>query len=75
MTQMNAGESDSAAEPDDICGFCGLPDADKFPHPVRWPGEKSAGTELVHAACEDEECRRAHSLLSDKQREDFLRNI
>ena len=61
--------------PQDICGFCGLSGADKFPHPVRWPGEESAGTELVHADCENQECQRAHSLLSDKQRADFLRNI
>lgn len=60
---------------EDICGFCGLPGADKVPHPMRWPGEASAGTELVHANCESEECRRAHSLLSDQQRERFLRSI
>jgi hypothetical protein len=60
---------------EDICGFCGLPGADKIPAPMRWPGEDSAGTPYVHAACEDAECRRAHSLLSDKQRSDFLRNI
>lgn len=59
----------------DICGFCGLPGADKFPHPMRWPGEASAGTELVHAACESEECRRAHSLLSDAQRKAVLMSI
>ena len=59
----------------DTCGFCGLPDADKIPHPVRWPGEESAGTQYVHAACEDEETKRAHALLSDKQRADFLRSI
>ena len=60
---------------EDICGFCGKPGADKIPHPVRWPNEDSAGTEHVHAACEDVECRRAHSLLSDKERENFLRGI
>lgn len=59
----------------DICGFCGLPGADKFPHPVRWPGEQSAGTELVHAACEEEECGRAHRVLSDQQRQSFLRSL
>ena len=58
---------------DDICGFCNQPGADKVPHPVRWPGEESAGTKYVHATCEDAECRRAHSLLTDKEREDFLR--
>lgn len=60
---------------EDICGFCGLPGADKIPHPVRWPGEDSAGTEFVHAACEDEECKRAHALLSDEQRQRFLRTV
>ena len=59
----------------DICGFCGLPESDKFPHPIHWPGEQSAGTELVHADCENEECRRAHSLLSDAQLLAFLRTI
>ena len=58
---------------DDICGFCGLPGADKIPHPVRWPGEESAGTEFVHRACEESECKRAHVLLSDQEREYFLR--
>ena len=59
---------------DDICGFCCKPGADKISHPVRWPGEQSAGTKLVHAACEDEECARAHGLLSDKEREIFLKS-
>ena len=62
-------------EPEDICGFCGLPGADKIPHPVRWPGEQSARTELVHAHCEHEECGRAHRELTDKQRQDFLRTL
>jgi len=44
---------------EDICGFCGFPGADKIPHPVRWPGEEPAGTEYVHARCEQEETRRA----------------
>jgi hypothetical protein len=65
----------TTSQRDDVCGFCGQPGADKIPHPVRWPGEESAGTELVHATCEDAECRRAHSLLSDKQREQFLRTL
>jgi hypothetical protein len=60
---------------EDICGFCNMPGADKFPHPIRWPGERSAGSEFVHAECEEEECRRAHSLLSDAQRKQFLRSI
>jgi hypothetical protein len=59
----------------DICGFCGRSDANKVPHPVRWPGEESAGTPYVHAVCEEQECRRAHALLSDRERERFLRHV
>lgn len=60
---------------DDICGFCGESGANKVPHPIRWPGERSAGTPYVHDYCEDEECSRAHSLLTDEQRAKFLRTI
>lgn len=60
---------------EDICGFCGKPGANKIPHPVRWPGEQSAGTPLVHDDCEKEECRRAHAELSDSEREAFLRTL
>ena len=60
---------------DDICGFCGLPGADKVPHPVRWPGEERAVTEFVHATCEDADCRRAHAALSDAQRLKFLSTL
>lgn len=59
----------------DICGFCGQPGADKVPHPHHWPGERSAGTDYVHAACEQEECTRAHSQLNNQQRDSFLRSI
>jgi hypothetical protein len=62
-------------EPEDICGFCGRPGADKIPHPVRWPGEDHPGSDYVHVACENNEWRRAHSMLTDKQRERFLRNL
>ncbi len=24
----------------DICGLCGLPGADKYAHPMHWPGER-----------------------------------
>lgn len=58
---------------ENICGFCGLPGADKIPHPIRWPGENSADTELVHAECEQAECDRAHSMLTDAQRKSFLK--
>lgn len=70
--------NDGSLDPDygsDFCGFCGLPGADKMPHPVRWPGEESAGTEYVHAACEQEETRRAHEELSNTERQAFLKTI
>lgn len=56
----------------EICGFCGLPGADKIPHPIHWPGEQSAGTEFVHAECEAEECQRAHAAMTDDERCRFL---
>lgn len=59
----------------DICGFCGEPGADKIPHPIRWPGEESAGTEYVHSGCEDNECRRAHAALTDVERASFLQTL
>ena len=59
-------------EEDDICGLCGEPGADKIPHPCYWPGEQRPDTPLVHAECEHEECRRAHSLLSERQIRDVL---
>jgi len=62
-------------EAEDICGFCGLVGADKIPHPVRWPDEESAGTELVHANCENEECVRASAMITGQRRIDFLRSI
>ena len=58
---------------EDICGLCGEPGADKFPHPQHWPGEAIPDQPFVHAVCEQAECKRAHSLLTDKQREAFLR--
>lgn len=64
-----------STDKEDICGFCGEPGADKMPHPIGWPGEQSAGTELVHAECEQEECKRAHALLSDNERRHFLKTL
>lgn len=61
--------------PIDICGLCGEPGADKIPHPHRWPGERAPDTPYVHAACEDEECSRAHAALTDAQRNAVLRDI
>ncbi len=60
---------------EDICGLCGKPGADKYAHPVYWPGEQIPDGPLIHEACEDEECRRAHAALTDRQREAFLRSI
>lgn len=58
---------------DDICGLCGLPGADKIPHPVYWPGEQRPDTEYVHSECEEEECQRACDELTEKERNDFLK--
>lgn len=58
-----------------ICGFCNKGGADKIPHPIRWPGEESAGTEFVHKDCEDAECRRAHSMLSSEEIAAFLYSL
>lgn len=59
----------------DVCGFCGEIGADKIPHPIHWPGEKSPGSDFVHSECEQEETARAHNLLSQEHRESFLRAI
>ncbi|MCA9340283.1 MAG: hypothetical protein KDA17_05195 [Candidatus Saccharibacteria bacterium] len=59
----------------DICGLCGEPGADKIPHPVYWPGERRPGSEFVHADCEDMACIEAWGLLSETEREMFLRTI
>jgi len=60
---------------EDICGLCGQPGADKLAHPMRWPGEQIPEGRFVHADCEQHECARAWSLLTDQQRQDFLRTI
>jgi hypothetical protein len=54
-----------------ICGFCRQSGAKKRPHPSHWPGEKLAGTEFVHAACENIECVR--KILCTKEHEKFFR--
>jgi len=59
----------------DICGLCGNPGADKMAHPIHWPGEKIPDSPLVHSKCEEEECCRAHYLLTDEQRKEFLKGI
>ena len=62
-------------ENEDICGLCGEPGADKYAHPIYWPGERIPDGQFVHASCESDECGRAHGQLNDKQRKDFLRSI
>lgn len=68
-----------STEDEDICGLCGQPGADKIAHQVYWPGEQRPTGQLVHAQCEDEECRRAHQEFMSKNGEDavldFLRSI
>lgn len=66
---------DFTEQPEDICGLCGLPGADKFPHPIHWPGETIPDTELVHGECEQMECDRAFTELTPEQREVFLREV
>lgn len=70
FASLGAGEGGN-----DICGLCGQPGADKMAHPMHWPGECIPDGPLVHAECEEEECRRAHALLTDEQRQRFLRSI
>ena len=60
---------------DDICGLCGLPVADKIPHPIHWPKERIPDTDLVHAECEEEDCSRASALCQGQARDDFLGSI
>lgn len=60
---------------EDICGLCGEPGADKFAHPCHWPGEQHPDGELVHRECEEEECKRAHTVLSPEQRKAYLMTI
>jgi len=62
-------------ENEDICGLCGLPGADKYAHPMHWPGERIPDTLLVHAECEQEECQRAFNELTPAQRQAFLHTI
>ncbi len=59
----------------DICGLCGEPGADKYAHPIHWPGEQVPDGPLVHAECESAECARAHAALNERQRREFLRSI
>jgi hypothetical protein len=64
---------------EDICGLCGLPGADKMAlwtgGGVYWPGERKPDAEVVRAECEQEETRRAHSMLTQAQRDAVIRSV
>lgn len=66
-------------KPNDICGYCGESGADKMAlwtgGGLYWPGEYKPDTELVHQSCEQEETKRAHSELTQEQRNSFLHSI
>jgi|WetSurMetagenome_2_1015567.scaffolds.fasta_scaffold292248_3 hypothetical protein len=63
----------------DICGLCGEFGADKYAHPIYWPGELVPDGEFVHAECESEETGRAHGDFTRKVGaagvDNFLRGI
>ena len=65
----------STVENADICGLCGLSGADKIPHPIHWPNEQLPNSEFVHRECEEQECRRAHSVLTPKEIIRFLNSL
>lgn len=64
---------------EDVCGYCDQSGADKMAlwtgGGKYWPGEKIPETEFVHRECEDKETKRAHSLLTDRERKRFLSSI
>lgn len=65
---------------DDICGLCGGPGADKMaihtdPCGTYWPGEEISDTDMVHQSCEQEETKRAHAMLTQAERDAFLRSL
>jgi hypothetical protein len=74
-TPVGSGTVLDADVESDICGLCGKPGADKYAHPMHWPGEQIPDGPLVHAACESDECQRAHLALTPTQRERVLRSI
>lgn len=75
---MTTGSGDVQEYPDadeDICGLCGLPGADKIPHPIHWPQERVPDTDLVHAECEQEACAEGAAKCQGREREQFLASI
>ena len=75
LTDRRLDAEKSEPPPDDICGLCGRPGADKVPSPVRWPGERVSCEPLVHAECEDDEARAAMERLTVDERSAFLRSF
>ena len=65
----------TTSEPEEICGLCGEPGADKYKHPDHWPGEKNPEGEFVHTECEKEECARAHRDFLARVGESGVRNF
>lgn len=69
----------SNTEEPDICGLCGNHGADKMAlwtgGGVYWPGEIRPETEMVHAECEHAEQARAHSMLTQAQRDAVIRGV
>jgi len=63
---MKKFQSIKETQSEDVCGLCGLPGADKIPHPQYWPTEQRPNTNLVHSECENEECQRAHQEFLQK---------
>ncbi len=63
-------------EQEDICGLCGKPGADKMAAwtggGVLWPGEQRPDGEFVHQECEQAERERAHTVLTQEQRNAVL---
>lgn len=68
--------ADDEDDEQDICGLCGQPGADKMAKwtggAIYWPGEERPELDMVHGECEQEECRRAHSLISQPRRDAII---
>lgn len=64
---------------EDRCGLCCQPGADKMARwtggGIYWPGETRPLTDVVHAACEQSETARAHTALTQKQRDAVIRSV
>jgi hypothetical protein len=72
-------DAEDTLDDEDVCGLCGEPGADKFPHQNYWPTERRPDARFVHADCEQEECGRAFVEYRQRVGEEgvsaFLRSI